>query len=110
MIDETIVKIRQRVEQTSRLEDDRKRELLELLDTLKTEVQHLAKTRQEQAESITRFAELSTHESTRQERDARLVDTSLEGLAASVRKFEVSHPRLVEVVNQICTTLADMGI
>ena len=110
MIDETIRNIRERIEKADAMDDARKRELLGLVATLKTEVQALSKTQSEHAESITRFAELSTHEATRSEPDDHLVDVSLKGLAASVRKFEVTHPRLVDIVNRICASLADLGI
>ena len=110
MIDETIHRIRERIDKADTLSDDRKKELLGLVTTLQAEVEDLSKTRREQAESVARFAELSTHEATRQERDRHLVDVSLQGLAGSVRKLEVSHPRLAEIVNQMCITLADMGI
>ena len=110
MIDKTIRKIQDRIEKTDSIDGDRKRELLGLIETLDKEVKALSRTRREQAESVARFAELVTHEATRRERDASLVDASVKGLAASVQNFEVSHPRLVEIVNQMCMTLADMGI
>ena len=41
---------------------------------------------------------------------ARWLKMAAENLTASVERFEVSHPRLVETVNSICTTLSGMGI
>jgi hypothetical protein len=34
----------------------------------------------------------------------------LAGLSASVEGFEKSHPKLVEIVNRICTALSGLGI
>jgi hypothetical protein len=39
-----------------------------------------------------------------------LLRHSLDGMALSVRRFEVSHPRLVGVINNIGQTLWRMGI
>ena len=81
------------------LAKEQRTELLGLLSTLKTEIGELSKTHSEQAQSITAFTEVSTHEATRQERDPQLLRLSLEGLSASVQGFETSHPKLVEIVN-----------
>ena len=46
----------------------------------------------------------------REERDPALVETSLKDLSQSVAGFEESHPKLVQAVNSICTTLSNLGI
>jgi len=35
---------------------------------------------------------------------------SLNGLTSSVEEFEKSHPKLVQIVNAISNTLANLGI
>ena len=35
---------------------------------------------------------------------------TIRGLSQSVEGFEESHPKLVQAVNSICTTLSDLGI
>jgi hypothetical protein len=92
------------------LDPDRRRELLDLLSTLKLEVTALAKTHGEQAESIAGFADISAYEATRSEKNPRLLDLSLKGLNSSVEGFEKSHPRLVQIVNAISNTLSNLGI
>jgi hypothetical protein len=99
MIEETISKIEARL-QTEGLDPDRRRELLDLLSTLKLEVTALAKTHGEQA----------AYEATRSEKNPRLLDLSLKGLNSSVEGFEKSHPRLVQIVNAISNTLSNLGI
>jgi hypothetical protein len=110
MIEETIGKIETRIQGTDTIREDRRRELLQLLGTLKTEVAELSKTHSEQAESIAGFAEVSTHEATRAERDPELLKLSLEGLGVSVSGFEQSHPRLIQIVSAISNTLSNLGI
>ena len=110
MIEDTIRKIELRLQNAEALKDDRRAELVELLATLKAEVAELSKTDADQARSIAGFTELSTHEATRPEQDPQLLKLSLEGLSTSVRGFEQSHPRLVQIVNSISQTLSNLGI
>jgi hypothetical protein len=46
----------------------------------------------------------------RSEQNPQLLKLSLEGLGSSVAGFEGSHPRLVQIVNAISNTLANLGI
>ncbi|NIY16496.1 MAG: DUF4404 family protein [Nitrospinaceae bacterium] len=110
MINETVQKIEARIARIESLDGKKKSELADLLATLKTEIMDLAETRQDDAETITRFTELSACEAARTPGSPRLKKLSLEGLSASVEGFEASHPRLVQVVNHFCTTLANLGV
>ena len=110
MLDETIGKIETRIQGTDSISEERRRELLELLGTLKSEVATLSKTHGEQAESIAGFTELSAREATRSSQNPQLLKLSLEGLGSSVRGFEESHPQLVRIVNAISSTLSNLGI
>ena len=83
MIQETLSKIEARIRKLSSLRDENKAELLSLLARLKSEIGELSKTHSEEAQSITAFAEVSTHEAARQERNPELLKLSLEGLSAS---------------------------
>lgn len=110
MLQHTIGQIEERLRKTISLNEENRSELLKLISTLKVEITDLSKTHDEQAESITRFAALSTHEATRQEKDPKLLNLSIEGLSSSVRDFESSHPTLVNAVNDICSMLSNLGI
>jgi queuine/archaeosine tRNA-ribosyltransferase len=110
MLRDTLAKIEDKVRNVSSITDDNRSELLNLLSTLKEEIEGLPETEIESAESITGFTQVSTHEATRQEKNQQLLQLSLAGLASSVQGFETSHPRLVDIVNSICQTLASIGI
>ena len=110
MVDDTIRKIESKIEGVDTMREDRRRELLQLVGMLKSEVAELSKTHDEQAQSIAAFAEISTHEATRSNQNPRLLKLSLEGLGSSVTGFEQSHPRLVQIVNAISSALANLGI
>ncbi len=110
MIQNTIEKIENKVKKIDSLKDESKTQLLNLLSTLKSEITELSKTKGEQAESIMGFAEISTHEATRQDKNPQLLELSIDGLSSSVKGFEVSHPSLVGTVNSICVMLSNLGI
>ncbi|MDP2968822.1 MAG: DUF4404 family protein [Deltaproteobacteria bacterium] len=110
MIQETIIQIETRIKKAKSLNEEKKRELLNLLSTLKTEVSELSKTHAEHTQSITGFTEISIHEAIREEKNPQLLKLSLQGLSTSVEGFENSHPKLVGIVNSICNTLSNIGI
>jgi hypothetical protein len=110
MIQETITQIEARIKKAKSLNEEKKRELLNLLSTLKTEVSELSKTHAEHTQSITGFTEISIHEAIREEKNPQLLKLSLQGLSTSVEGFENSHPKLVGIVNSICNTLSNIGI
>lgn len=110
MIQDTLGKIEEKIQKASAMKEENREQLLSLVDTLKTEVGELSKTEEEDAETITGFTRVSTHEATREKQDPDLLKLSLEGLSSSVKKFEVTHPKLTDVVNSICNMLSNMGI
>ena len=110
MIQETIQQLEKRIEKTETIDNKEREELIGLLGTLKSEVLSLSKTHPEQAESITGFAQVSTHEAIRKEKDPQLLDLSVKGLTSSIKGFENSHPELVRIVNAISVTLSNLGI
>ena len=110
MIEETITQIEARIKKARSLDDAKKRELLELLSTLKVEVSELSKTHAEHTQSIAGFTDVSVHEAMREEKNPQLLQLSLQGLSTSVEGFESSHPKLVGIVNSICHTLSNIGI
>ncbi len=110
MLRDTIQKIEERLAGNNSLTPESREELLRLLATLKTEVSTLSQSDAEHAQSIAGFTAVSAHEATREERNPELMELSLKGLSQSVEGFEESHPKLVQAVNSICTTLSNLGI
>jgi hypothetical protein len=110
MMQDTLSKLEQRLQQSGSLDSGTRAEVLALVASLKSEVAGLSRTHAEQAQSIAGFTAVSAHEATREEPRPELIQLSLQGLSASVRGFEGTHPRLVQVVNSLCSTLANLGI
>jgi hypothetical protein len=110
MLEDTVKKMEDAIRKIDALKGQDKTELLSLLSALKTEVGRLSETNAEQAHSIASLAEMAAHEATRKDRSPALMKHSVEGLALSSEGFEASHPKLVGIVNEICTMLARIGI
>jgi hypothetical protein len=106
----TLNSLEQRVRSANRLDAPLKDELLGLVTTLQSEVNALAETHADHAESIARFAATSAHEAMRDTRNPRLLQLALDGLASSVKDFETSHTELVGLVNGLCTALSNIGV
>ena len=110
MIDDTLQKIETQLNSAESIPAERRRELLQLLATLKSEVAGLSETHSEEAQSIAGFTQVSAHEATRETRHPELLDLSLQGLRSSAEGFEKTHPKLVQIVNGISNTLSNLGI
>ncbi len=106
----TIKKIQKNIKKSKSLDNKARINLLNLISSFKTEILKLGKSHQEEAQSITSFVHITTHEAARKKKNPHLFKISLQGLSESVRELEVSHPDLVKVINDISSTLANMGI
>lgn len=110
MIQETLFQVKRRIEEADSITEEKKKELLDLFSRLQSEIEKLATTDQERAESIAGFTQTFAHEATRKEKIDHLHKLSFEGFVASVEGFESSHPKLVELVNSIFNSLSNLGI
>jgi hypothetical protein len=110
MVEKTIIRIEEQIRGNESLSAEKKQELLTLLGELKGEVSELSVTHGDDARSIAGYTETSVHEATRQEVNPELLKHSLDGLSLSVRQFEISHPRLIGLINNIGHTLWQLGI
>lgn len=110
MIEDTIRKIEARLEAAESVRPERRDELMELLRSLRDEVAELHVTHRQQAERIAGLTESCATEATQAVPDPKQLDMTVESLNSSVQGFENSHPRLVQLVNSISQTLANLGI
>lgn len=110
MIRETLSKIEDKLQNATGVSEQTRAELATLLGTLKAEVTELSRTDAETARNIAGLAATSTTEAIREEKNPELLDVALQDLRASVEGFEQSHPKLVQIVNRVSTTLANLGI
>ena len=110
MIEERMRKIEKRIEQAPGLPETERGKLLQLVATLRDEVAALARSHEEDAQSIAHFLDASTHEISRTKKQAKLIEAARHGLTTSVEDFERTHPKLFETVSQAAVVLANMGL
>jgi ABC-type transporter Mla subunit MlaD len=110
MMQNTLEKIEEMIRTNESLNENTKTELLNLLATLKPEMEKFSNDQAEHAESVAGFIERSTHEALRKQKNPKLLKLAIDGLSASVSGFESSHSQLVENVNYIASALANTGI
>ncbi|MDA8130823.1 MAG: DUF4404 family protein [Elusimicrobia bacterium] len=110
MIKNTLAKIESAIAKIQAGKSEEKDELVALLGKLKTELAELPESRLDEVKSIGYFTEAAAHEVTRENASMQLRNLSISGISYAVKGFEVSHPQLVSVVNEICMILARMGI
>jgi hypothetical protein len=92
------------------VDEKKKAEVQQHLETLHAELDQLARTDAHRAKTIAGFAELSAHEATRPEPHPELLRLSVTGLQKSVEDFEATHPRLVEIVGSLSALLSNVGL
>ena len=110
MIDQTINELESLIRSSKNLTETQRAELQALVNSLKNEVVHLAKTHQEEADSIATFTRLTAGEVLKNTRNPKLLGIALTGIRASVEQFEASHPGLTLTVNNISTYFANLGL
>ncbi len=110
MIQDRIDKLEAKVRLAQNLPEETRSELLNLLGGLKVEIASLSETNAEDARSIARFADVSTHEATREDKKPQLVTAAVSGLNSSIENFETSHPNLTQIVNRLAVVLSNLGV
>jgi Domain of unknown function (DUF4404) len=110
MISERLARLEATLRNNTTIPEVARQELLALVVELKTEVAPLASTHGEIAQEIAGSAEAAVHATVQEEPHPERASEAVQGLAASVRQFEVSHPRLVEIVDQLALMLSNLGI
>lgn len=112
MFNEKINAIEEKIKHSQAIDQAGKDELLELLDELNTELTKLENSRantgrgQDIVGKTGRFAE----QVIAGDGETSKVNQAGSELRNSVAEFEVSHPKLVQIINRICIMLSDIGI
>lgn len=104
-----ISKIEDEIVASAGLSVTRKSELMSLMGDLKKE---LANIEQHNFDKAVNIANLTGDSATKALKPATVnsSDTPFSELKNSVSEFEVTHPELVRIVNQICIMLSNIGI
>jgi hypothetical protein len=104
----TLQEIKDKLSGDSLISEDKKNELLSLLDELEGEMGNAGSG--DQMRNISSHVKRTAEEVIKEEKNPDLIEKALNDLRDSVTEFEVSHPKLFEKVNNISAMLASMGI
>ncbi|NLD93224.1 MAG: DUF4404 family protein [Fibrobacter sp.] len=110
MLTDTIKRIEHEISYNKSISSQKRNELMKLLGELKIEINELSKSDSDKAKNIAKITETSVQVATSETPDQELLDNSLNGMKLSVRTFEVTHPKLVGLINTIGQTLNNIGI
>lgn len=99
MILNRIEQLERSIQRSTKLDDDRKVDLLNQLAALRTE-----------AASLPQPRELTPSTAEVIDADDGPIESGIRELAASVEGLETSHPKLTEMANRIGMALSNMGI
>ena len=100
MIDEKLKSIEDRIQNSISMNAENKEAVLQLLSELKSEIQEVSN---ETTDKIAGQLEDS------HEHDG-LIKQAFNEVSDTVKEFEENHPKLVQVVNSICTQLSNAGL
>src|SRR5512133_2929110 len=110
MSEQHIEKSKATVEAADHIPAEKKAELLQSLAKLKPAIAKVSQIHEEDGQSIARLLEASTQEANRKEKRAGALKKILDELKEVIEKFEASPPKLVELVGEYSTRLANMGL
>lgn len=109
LVEDRLALIRSRIESKDNIPVATKSELLTLVAALDSELSLLAETHRDEAASITRFAHVFAHETSRSPGNPSLAETALRGLRISIKGFEETNPLLVGTVSRFASALVEYG-
>ncbi len=110
MINETLVKIKSRVEETKFLSAERREALLTDVTKLTEELHNLERTEEQQAKALALLTQQLAHSTLQEEPDKCELELRQDNLKNMLQQFEASHPKLTHTLNSILMSLAGMGI
>ena len=101
MIEEKLKRIEDRISQSENMAEENKALVLELLKELKSEIA-------ESSENVGNG--LKQNISDIDDDDEGFIQSAFNDINSTLSEFEESHPKLVQIVNSICTQLSNSGL
>jgi len=102
--------IEKKIESSSQIDAKTKEALLDLMRGLKIELVDLKKINPKTAHNIAEKTNISAEKILTSDNKLNELQKDIDGLQETVEEFEVSHPKLVQIVNRFCMMLSDIGI
>jgi hypothetical protein len=105
MIKEKLTALENKIHSSTSMKQENKDAVLTLLAELQEEINEISNDKVAKLVELQGLNELQ--KST--EEDSGLLKSALNEVSETVNSFEESHPKLVQVVNSICTQLSNSG-
>jgi mevalonate kinase len=105
-----IENLEKKIESTSQIDAKIKEDLLDLMRSLKTELSDLKNINPDTAHDIAEKTQVSAEKILSSDNKKNELQENIDSLQGTVEEFEVSHPKLVQIVNRLCMMLSDIGI
>ncbi|QSH40321.1 DUF4404 family protein [Lentisphaerota bacterium ZTH] len=108
---EKVKKIKKEIQGASHIDDTCREKLLGIVGDLEKELSSLDASHKTSADKLAEKAHESTMQAIKDSGSRQdELDQEIEGLKNAVDEFEVTHPKLVQLVNRFCMMLSDIGI
>ena len=104
MIQEKLKSIEERINSSASMKKENKEAILKLLSELQSEFDQVETEKTDQIASLESLGKLETEE------DEGLIKSAFNEVSDSIKEFEENHPKLIQVVNSICTQLSNAGL
>jgi hypothetical protein len=105
MIHDKLKAIEEKISDSSSMKPENKEAVLELLSELKNEIGEVSDENADQLANLNSLKEID-----KPSEDDGLLKSVFNEVEETVQAFEESHPKLVQVVNSICTQLSNSGL
>ncbi len=102
--------IEKKIKAASQIDAKIKEDLLDLIRSLKIELAELKEIHSTTAHNIVEKTQASAEQILISDKKQDELQENIDALKETVTEFEVSHPKLVQVVNRLCMMLSDIGI
>ncbi len=101
MIEDKLKNIEERIRQSENMSVENKDAVLNLLSELKDEI---GASTESVEEGVKQGISEMDHE------DEGIIKSAFNEISSTISEFEESHPKLVQIVNSICTQLSNSGL
>lgn len=108
-MEDTIKRIEQRLNDSA-IAPAEKQKLLELVGSLRKELEQIPQEKRDEAGSVAEFAEVAASQALKENKNPALVEHASEGVNKAMEGMAQDYPSLTRVVGQFCDFLSSMGI
>ncbi len=107
MIEDKLKTIEETIANSPSMQNENKEAVLNLLSELKDEIKEVSEEKSKELAGLEGLNKL--HNSDSKENDG-LLRNAINEVNDTVKTFEENHPKLVQLVNSICTQLSNAGL